>query len=71
MRLNEKQRKVGMKYNALQLFSSDIKNGRYTELQQVYESLNLRGNEKLVNKLSEERNIGSFFTHTIYMDVQR
>lgn len=69
MRLNEKQRKVGMKYNALQLLSSDIRNGRYNELQQVYESLNLRGNEKLVNKLSEERNIGSFFTHTIYMDI--
>lgn len=69
MKLNAEQRKIGIKYNAMQLLSLDIQKKRYTELQQVYEALNLRNNDKLVNKLEEERNIGEIFTRTVYVDV--
>lgn len=69
MRLKEEQRKIGIKYNVMQLLSIDIRNKRYSELQKIYESLNLRSNDKLVNKMGEERTISLFFTHTIYMDI--
>lgn len=57
MELTEEQRKIGIKYNIMTLISLDIHNKRYTELQQMYEMLNLRTNDKLVNKLNEDRNI--------------
>lgn len=69
MKLNIEQRKIGIKYNVMQLLSLDVKNKRYIELQQIYEALNLRSNNNLVNKLNEERNIGVFFTNMIYADV--
>lgn len=53
----------------MQLLSTDIRNNRYNELQKIYECLNLRSNDRLVNKLGEERTISAFFTHTIYMDI--
>lgn len=53
----------------MQLLSADIRNQRYNELQIIYESLNLRNNNKLVAKLNEERNIGSLFTRTVYNDI--
>lgn len=69
MKLTAEQRKIGIKYNIMAIVTSDIHNKRYKELQQLYESLNLRTNNKLVDKLSEERNIGEFFTNTIYIDA--
>ena len=69
MKLTDEQRKIGIKYNIMQLLSIDIRNNRYNELQKIYESLNLRNNDKLVNKLSEERTIGLFFTHSVYLDI--
>lgn len=69
MELTEEQRKIGIKYNIMTLISLDIHNKRYTELQQMYEMLNLRTNDKLVNKLNEDRNIGEMFTTSIYTDV--
>lgn len=69
MKLNEEQRKIGIKYNSMQLLSTDICNERYDELQKIYETLNLRSNDKLVNKLDVERNVGTFFTHMVYADV--
>lgn len=53
--LSSEQRKIGIKYHAMSLLSYDIFKHRYTELQQLYESLNLKTNKKLVNKLNEER----------------
>lgn len=69
MKLNEEQRKIGIKYNVMQLLMTDIHNKRYSELQKIYEALNLRSNNQLVNKLLEERNVGELFTHTVYADV--
>lgn len=69
MKLNAEQRKLGIKYSIMQLLSIDIQNKRYNELQQIYEALNLRNNDKLVSKLNEERNIGAFFTDMIYADT--
>ena len=69
MKLNEEQRKIGIKYNVMQLLMTDIHNKRYGELQKIYEALNLRSNNQLVNKLLEERNVGELFTHTVYADV--
>lgn len=66
MKLNEEQRKIGIKYNIMQLLSTDIRNKRYNELQKIYESLNLRNNDKLVAKLSEERTLGALFTRSVY-----
>ena len=53
----------------MQLLSTDIRNKRYNELQKIYESLNLRNNDKLVAKLSEERTLGALFTSIIYTDI--
>lgn len=69
MVLNNEQRKIGIKYHAMSLLSYDIFKHRYTELQQLYESLNLKTNKKLVNKLNEERNIAFFFTESVYFDI--
>jgi len=69
MKLNEEQRKIGIKYNVMQLLMTDIHNKRYSELQKIYEALNLRNNDQLVNKLLEERNVGELFTHTVYADA--
>lgn len=46
MKLTDEQRKIGIKYNIMQLLSTDIRNKRYNELQKIYESLNLRNNDK-------------------------
>ena len=69
MKLSEEQRKIGIKYNIMQLLTVDIHNERYNELQKIYESLNLRSNTLLVNKLLVERNVSELFTHTVYMDA--
>lgn len=69
MKLTQEQRKIGIKYSIMMVLMSDIHNKRYEELQQLYEALNLRTNEKIVSKLSEERNIGVIFTKTIYSDI--
>ena len=69
MKLNDEQRKIGIKYNIMQLLSTDIRNKRYNELQKIYESLNLRNNDKLVAKLSEERTLGALFTSIVYTDI--
>lgn len=69
MKLTDEQRKIGIKYNIMQLLSTDIRNKRYNELQKIYESLNLRNNDKLVEKLSEERTLGALFTSIIYTDI--
>lgn len=53
----------------MQLLSTDIRNKRYNELQKIYESLNLRNNDKLVAKLSEERTLGALFTSIVYTDI--
>lgn len=69
MKLTDEQRKIGIKYNIMQLLSTDIRNKRYNELQKIYESLNLRNNDKLVAKLSEERTLGALFTSIVYTDI--
>lgn len=69
MELTDEQRKIGIKYNIMQLLSTDIRNKRYNELQKIYESLNLRNNDKLVNKLNEERTVGALFTSIVYTDI--
>lgn len=69
MKLTDEQRKIGIKYNIIQLLSTDIRNKRYNELQKIYESLNLRNNDKLVAKLSEERTLGALFTSIVYTDI--
>ena len=69
MKLTDEQRKIGIKYSIMQLLSTDIRNKRYNELQKIYESLNLRNNDKLVTKLSEERTLGALFTRSVYTDI--
>ena len=69
MKLNEEQRKIGIKYNVMMLLMIDIHDKRYSELQKIYEALNLRNNNQLVNKLLQERNVGELFTHTVYADM--
>ena len=69
MKLTDEQRKIGIKYNLMQLLSTDIRNKRYNELQKIYESLNLKSNDKLVAKLSEERTLGVLFTSIVYTDI--
>ena len=69
MKLSIEQRKIGMKYCILSTLSWDIFDKRYVELQQLYESLNLKNNKKLVDKLYEVRNIGLGFTETVYGDI--
>lgn len=69
MKLSTEQRKIGMKYCILSTLSWDIFDKRYVELQQLYEALNFKNNKKLVDKLSETRNIGLGFTETIYQDI--
>ena len=63
------RKKIGIKYNVMQLLMTDMYNKRYNELQKIYEALNLRSNSQLVNKLSEERNVGELFTQTVYVDA--
>ena len=58
-----------MKYNLLSMLILDVQDKRYDELQQIYETLNFRDNDKLVEKLSHERNISAFFTENIYYDM--
>ena len=50
MELTHEQRLIGIKYNILSLLTEDIKNNRYNELQQLYDVLNFKNNEKLVEK---------------------
>ena len=71
MKLDDSQRMIGIKSTVLTIFRLDIWDKRYNELQQVYEALNLKTNSKLVNKLTlnEHRDIASFFTDTVYMDI--
>lgn len=69
MELTHEQRLIGIKYNILSLLTEDIKNNRYNELQQLYDVLNFKNNEKLVAKLSEERTIAESFTRSIYRDI--
>lgn len=69
MILTKEQRKIGIKYNIMMVLTTDIHNKRYDELQQLYEALNLRTNEKLLCKLDEKRNIGEVFTNMIYVDA--
>lgn len=69
MILTTEQRKVGMKYHIMSILSQDIMHNRYTELQQLYESLGLRDNKKIVEKLSTERNVPLPFTLNIYNDM--
>lgn len=69
MELTIEQRKIGMKYHIMSLLSQDIIDKRYTELQQLYEALRFKDNKKLVEKLSEERNIPLPFTEIIYNDI--
>lgn len=69
MKLTLEQRKIGIKYNMMIALATDIYHQRYTELQQLYEALNLKTNDKLVKKLNEERNIGDVFTATVYTDA--
>ena len=69
MILTKNDRMIGIKYNTMMVLMTDIHNRRYDELQQLYEALNLRTNEKLVSKLEEKRNIGEMFTDTIYVDI--
>lgn len=49
MKLTDEQRKIGIKYNIMQLLSIDIRNNRYNELQKIYESLNLTRELKVLN----------------------
>ena len=69
MKLTLEQRKIGIKYNMMIALATDIYHQRYAELQQLYEALNLKTNDKLVKKLNEERNIGDVFTATVYTDA--
>lgn len=69
MKLTPDQRKIGMKYAIMSLLFIDIHNKRYDELQQIYETLNLKNNDRLVQKLDEERTIIEVFTRSIYMDA--
>ena len=71
MKLDDSQRMIGIKSTVLTIFRLDIWDKRYNELQQVYEALNLKTKSKLVNKLTlnEHRDIASFFTDTVYMDI--
>lgn len=69
MKLNNEQKKIGIKYSIMQMLTIDVFNGRYNELQKMYEALNLKNNDKLVKKLAEERNIGLFFDRIIYADI--
>ena len=69
MKLTPDQRKIGMKYAIMSLLFIDIHNKRYDELQQIYETLNLKNNDRLVQKLGEERTIAEVFTRSIYMDA--
>ena len=46
MELTHEQRLIGIKYNILSLLTEDIKNNRYNELQQLYDVLNFKNNEK-------------------------
>lgn len=69
MILTKEQRITGMKYNLLSMLILDVQDKRYDELQQIYETLNFRDNDKLVEKLSHERNISAFFTENIYYDM--
>lgn len=69
MALSEEQKKKGAKFHALSLLTLDIFNNRFSELQQLYESLNLKDNQKILDKLDEDRNIGYDFTKMVYMDM--
>lgn len=39
MKLTDEQRKIGIKYNIMQLLSTDIRNKRYNELQKYMRAL--------------------------------
>ena len=69
MALSEEQKKKGAKFHALSLLTLDIFNNRFSELQQLYEALNLKDNQKILDKLDEDRNIGYDFTKMVYMDM--
>ena len=67
MKLTPDQRKIGMKYAIMSLLFIDIHNKRYDELQQIYETLNLKNNDRLVQKLGEERTIAEVFIWMQYL----
>lgn len=69
MKLSIEERKIGMKYHILTMLSDDIFDKRYIELEQIYDSLGYNDNIKLLDKLSEDRNIPLSFVENIYFDI--
>lgn len=69
MIISKSQKITGMKLYMMNILSDDIRRKRYDELQKLYESLHLRTNQRLVQKMYDERNVAMLFTDMVYMDI--